>query len=120
MDQLTMDVIDKASGARGRRDAEGVEVFIKEQPLSDAVANLLTLKTRAEAARDKLNDAIKSVAERSGLLAKVVRKAVNAKSGDEADFEEAKREAEQMQIALDAVESFAKVTLADDLAGDKG
>ena len=60
MDQMTMDVIDKASGARGRKDAEGVEVVIKEKPLRDAVANLLTLKSRAEGIVRKLS-AIESV-----------------------------------------------------------
>lgn len=95
---LAGDVINKA---RGRKDSEGQEAVIKEKPLKDAVAELMVLNEKADAAKDKFNDAVKAVAEKAGMLAKVVRKAVKAKAND--NIQEAEREAEQLSIAYEVV-----------------
>lgn len=87
--------------AKGRKSSDGTEDVIKVKPLKEAIAELETLKTKADAAKDRLNDAIKAVAERSGLLSKVVRKLVNARHGE--GFEDAKREVDQLAIVFDEV-----------------
>lgn len=89
------------SKAKGRKDSQGQEAVIREKPLKDALAELQTLHEKSDAAHDKLNGAIKAVAEKSGMQAKVIRKAVFAKHAD--DIEELEREVEQLQIALDVV-----------------
>ena len=101
MDTATDLAGDAIAKAKGRKSSDGTEDVIKTKPLKEAVAELETLKTKADAAKDKLNDAIKAVAERSGLLSKVVRKLVNARHGE--DFEDAKREVMQLGIVFDEV-----------------
>lgn len=84
--------------ARGRKDSEGQEAVIKEKPLKDSLSELMALKSKFEQAKEKLSDAINAVAEKCGMQAKVVRRAVNAKATDK--IEEAERDAEQLTIAL--------------------
>ena len=90
--------IDKA---RGRKQKDGTEDVIKTKPLKEAITELLSLKAKADAAKDKMNSAVKAVAEKSGLLSKVVRKLVNARSGE--GFEEAKREVVQLGIVFEEI-----------------
>lgn len=85
--------------ARGRKDSTGQEGVIKEKPMKDSLSELMTLKGKLDSAKDKLNDAIKAVAEKCNMQAKVIRKAVNAKSADK--IEEVQREVDQLAIALE-------------------
>jgi hypothetical protein len=101
MGAATQEANETIKKARGRKDSEGQEAVIREKPLKDALAELQTLHEKSDAAHDKLNDAIKAVAEKSGMQSKVIRKAVFAKHADE--IEEVEREVEQLQIALDVV-----------------
>lgn len=88
--------------ARGRKDSEGQEAVIKTKPLKDSLRELGTLKAKSDAAKEKLNDAIKAVAEKSGLLSSVVRKFVNAATGEK--FEEERRKVEQAALVFDEVQ----------------
>jgi len=101
MNQMAVDaVIEKAKGTRGRKDA-GQEAVIKMKPVEDRIADLVQLHMRAVEAKDKLNDAIKAVAEQSGLLAASVSKFVAARAGDK--FEEAKTKATQLALIFDEI-----------------
>lgn len=84
--------------ARGRKDGDGQEAVIKLKPLKESFKELATLYTKAEDSKDKFNDAVKKVAERSGLMSSVVSKLVKAKSGEK--FEDVKRTADQMSIVF--------------------
>ena len=96
------DVIERAQrGARGRQDRSGQEKVIDKTKLMDRLPHLVKLHAAAKDAGKDLSDGIKKVAEQSGLLASVVRKIVVAKSGE--NFEEKKKEAEQLALMFDEV-----------------
>lgn len=93
---------DKAIGkARGRKDADKQEQVIKTKFVVDRIADLCDLYSKAQATNDKLNDAIKAVAEQSGLLAATVRKFVVARAGE--NFEEAERKVVQLALIFDEI-----------------
>lgn len=93
------DVIEKARrGARGRQDRSGQEKVIDMSKLNDRMAHLVKLHTSAREEAKAFSDAVKSVAEKSGLLASVVRKVVTARAGEA--FEEKKKEAEQLALVF--------------------
>lgn len=100
------DVIDRASrggrSARGRQDRSGQEKVIDKTHLVEKVPYLVELHTRARDAQKDLSGAIKAVAEKSGLLASVVRKIIVAKAGE--SFDEKKKEAEQLALMFDEVQ----------------
>lgn len=87
--------------ARGRKTKDKQEAVIKPDVLRERMGELVKLKKAADSAAVELNDAIKAAAEKSGLLATVVRKAVVASAGE--DFEAKHREVEQLQLAFEAV-----------------
>jgi hypothetical protein len=86
---------------KGRKDKDGTPAVIKTKPLKDGIHDLMNLKAKADAAREKLNSAVKAIAEQSGLLSSVVRKLVNARSGD--NFEAKANEIEQLGIVFEEV-----------------
>lgn len=88
-------------GARGRQDRSGQEKVIKTKELEDRLPHLISLKNKAADAAKDFSSAVKSVAEKSGLLASVVRKVVIAKAGD--SFDEKKKEAEQLELVFGKV-----------------
>lgn len=100
------DVIDRAQrggrSARGRQDRSGQEKVIDKTALVEKLPHLVKLHTTAKEAGKDLSDGIKKVAEKSGLLASVVRKIVVAKAGE--SFEEKKKEAEQLALMFDEVQ----------------
>ena len=100
MDAAT-EVINKAKGARGRKDAEGQEAVPQTKPVKDRINDLIALKVKADEAADKFNDAIKAVAEKAGLLASVVRKFVNARAGEK--YEEESRKVEQLSLIFEVI-----------------
>ncbi len=96
------EVIERAKrGARGRQDRSGQEKVIDKAKLLERMDHLVDLHNRARASGKDLSDAIKAVAEKSGLLASVVRKLVVAKASE--TFDEKKKEAEQLALMFDEV-----------------
>lgn len=90
------------TGARGRKNRDKQEAVIEVAKLREKLPQLVKLKKASDEASSDLNDAIKAAAEKSGLLASVVRKVVVASAGE--NFEEKKREAEQLSLAFEEVE----------------
>lgn len=97
---------------KGRKDKDGTDAVIKTKPLKASIRELGTLKAKADEAKNKLNDAIKAVAEKSGLLSSVVRKFVNACSGDRGHFDDEVRKVEQLSIAFEEVGYEGEITKA--------
>lgn len=91
----------KGRSARGRKDAEKQEAVIKTKVVKDKIDELVRLKKSAEEAAACFNDAVKAAAEKSGLLASVVRSFVTARAGE--DFEGAHRKIEQLALVFEEV-----------------
>lgn len=89
------------SGPVGRKDKEGQEAVIKLAELRDRIDDLVLLHGRAKDARTVYGDAVKAAAEKSGLLASVVRKFVAARASE--DFAEHSRKAEQLALVFEKV-----------------
>lgn len=85
----------------GRVDADGQEAAISMDPIKDRIENLVRLCESAKAASNDFSEAIKDTAEKSGLLASVVRKFVVAKAGEK--FDDKKRECEQLSLLFDDI-----------------
>ena len=75
--------------------------MIKLNPLKEVVTYLIELYTKSGEAADKLNDAIKATAEKTGLMASVIRKYVVARAGE--SYEERKRDADQLSLVFEEV-----------------
>ncbi len=86
---------------RGRQDRSGQEKVIKMKELEDRLPHLVSLKNKSSDAAKDFSSAVKAVAEKSGLLASVVRKVTIAKSGD--NFDEKAKEAEQLELVFGKV-----------------
>jgi hypothetical protein len=87
---------------RGRKDqTTGQEEAITLRPLKENIGELVMLYKQQQESAAKCSDAIKAAAEKSGLLANVVRKLVKARSGEK--FEEAKRVVEQLSLVFEKV-----------------
>lgn len=91
----------KGKGAEGRKDAEGQEAVIKLESLTKRIDHLITLKRKVETATADYSDAIKAVAEESGLNAPVVRSFIAARAGEK--FEERRRVVEQLSLCFTEV-----------------
>src|SRR5712664_4226457 len=85
----------------GRQDAEHQETVIETKVVKDKINHLVKLKTTADEAVADFADAVKKVAEDSGLLAASVRKFVVARAGE--GYEEAKRKCEQLSLLFEEV-----------------
>jgi hypothetical protein len=87
---------------RGRKDqTTGQEDAIRLAPIEESIEELVTLYTQQQESAERCSDAIKAAAERSGLLANVVRKFVKARAGEK--FAEAKRTVEQLSLVFEEV-----------------
>jgi hypothetical protein len=85
---------------RGRKDqTTGQEAAISLRPIKDGIEELVSLYTQQQESAARCSDAIKAVAEKSGLMANVVRKFVKARAGEK--FEEAKRTVEQLSLVFE-------------------
>jgi hypothetical protein len=85
---------------RGRKDqTTGQEAAISLRPIKDSIDELVALYTQQQESAAACSDAIKTVAEKSGLLANVLRKLVKARAGDK--FAEAKRTVEQLALVFE-------------------
>ncbi len=89
------------SNVRGRKGPEGQEAAIKMQPIKDAVEDAVELYNKLGQASEQFNDAIKAMAEKSGMLAVVVRKLVTARAGEK--FDDEKRKVEQLSLIFEEV-----------------
>jgi hypothetical protein len=97
----TDQAIDKAKGAKGRKDAEKQTMVITMEPVKDRIEDLILLLASADEASAKFDDAIKATAEKAGLLAAVVRKFVKARAGEK--FEEEQQKVEQLSLIFEEV-----------------
>lgn len=97
MDQATL-AIDKA---RGRKDSTWQTQVVKMKVVVDRIADLVSLHVKATAAKDKLADAIKAVAESAGLNASSVSKFVAARASD--NFEERAEKVAQLALVFEEV-----------------
>lgn len=86
--------------AAGRKDAAKTPAVMDETKLRDELPRLKKLLVTKDEATDDFNSAVTKVAEKSGYLASVVAKTVKAWASD--DFEEKKREVEQLSLAFEA------------------
>ena len=98
----TAAVIEKARRRPKGRVEEGQEKVITLDPLKERVEELVSLHEEAKASRDGFNDAVKAVAEASGLQASVVSRFVKARATVER-FNAKKRDAEQLSLVFDEV-----------------
>lgn len=90
----------KTRTPRGRKD-RGQEAAIKLDPIKESVEELVQLHRKAAEAGDAYSDGVKKVAEKSGLLASVVRKFVSARAGEK--FKDEKTKAEQLNLLFEDV-----------------
>ena len=88
----------RGSKARGRQDRSGQEKVIEVAKLIEKLPHLQGLYNTAKEANKDFSDAVKAVAEKSGLLASVVRKIVVAKAGE--NYDDKKKEAEQLEMVF--------------------
>ncbi len=87
---------------RGRKDqTTGQEAAISLRPIQDGIDELVALYLHQQESAARCSDAIKAAAEKSGLLANVLRKFVKARAGEK--FEEAKRTVEQLALVFEEV-----------------
>ncbi len=86
----------------GRKDSDNQEAVIKLSEVKDRIDYLVGLHNAAKDAGAELNDGIKAIAEKSGLLASVVRKYVVAKAGDK--YEEEERKVQQLSLIFEIEE----------------
>lgn len=83
---------------KGRKD-QGQEAVVKPDILVKKLPELVNLFNKKVQAAEACNDAIKTTAEKAGLLASVVAKVVAAQANDK--FEEEKKKAGQLALAFD-------------------
>lgn len=91
----------KTRRAAGRKDADKQPAVIEVAKLKERLPQLKKLSTAADEASTDFNDAVTAAAEKSGLLASVVRKVVKAWSGE--NFEEERRKVEQLSLAFEEI-----------------
>lgn len=92
----------KSNGkALGRKDADKQEKVIELKIVRDRIDELIDLHNAAADAGAKFGNAIKSTAEKSGLLSATVRKFVVARAGEE--FAETARRVQQLALVFEEV-----------------
>lgn len=88
-----------------RKDQNGQEAIIELDKLRERTPHLCSLKTTFDEAKTDYSEAIKSVAEISGLQASVIRKYIAAKVSDK--VQTAKREADQLSLVFEEADGPA-------------
>lgn len=86
----------------GRKESQGQEKVIEMDALRQSLPELIQLYGSAQEAKAKLSDAVKAVAEKSGLLSSTVKRVVKAKANQ--TWEEAKRNAQQLSLVFEEIE----------------
>ena len=84
---------------KGRRNRDKQKAVVSAEPVKARIGHLIKLHKAHATAADELNEAIKAVAEKSGLLASVVRKYVTARAGEQ--YEEKERGVQQLAFLFE-------------------
>jgi hypothetical protein len=85
---------------RGRVQPDKQEAVMSLDPVKSRIAHLVKLHHANEEAAKDLSEAIKVTAEKSGLLASVVKRYVTAMAGE--NFEDKQREVQQLSFLFDS------------------
>ena len=101
---MTTENEDDKKTAPGRKDS-GQEAVVKLESLATKVDHLTDLYNKVTSATTNYQDAVKAVAEASGLLSATVTKYVKARAGDEDKFEDAKTKALQLALVFEEVQA---------------
>ncbi len=97
--------------ARCRKDKDKDDgATITLEPLKKKLRDLGFLAAKLAEAKEKLNDAVKAVAEKSGLNASTVRRLVRAHSGDSTHFDDERRKVEQLGIVFAEIDFEGEIT----------
>lgn len=91
----------KGTKSRGRKTADKQPAVERPQVLGEKMSELLKLHSEVVLATEEFGEAIKKVAEESGLLAKNVRSFVLARAGER--FAERKREVGQLDLLFNEI-----------------
>lgn len=102
MQAQTGESTENVRNIRGRKDRNQQEKVITMGPVKEKLPHLIKLHNAHKDTGKDLSDAIKAVAEKSGLFSSVVRKFVAAKAGEL--FDDKKREAEQLAIIFEDIQ----------------
>ena len=86
---------------KGRKD-QGIEAVPKAEILKAKLKELVHLHNKKTEASDAFNDAVKRIAEKSGLLASIVAKVAAASANDK--FEDEAKKAGQLNLAFEECE----------------
>lgn len=97
-----------ARGTKAKDKDDGATITL--EPVKKALRDLGHLATKAAEANEKLKDAVKAVAEKSGLNASVVKRLVKAHSGNRSHFDDEKRKVQQLGIAFEDIEYEGEIT----------
>lgn len=102
MEQVGGDQLKDAKPPKGAgRIDGGQEAVMKAKPIKDVIDDLVKQYTKARDAAQELSDDIKAAAEKGGVSAKALRSLVAARASE--NFEERKREVEQLQFLFEKV-----------------
>ena len=106
MNQLT----DSSSNvAAGRKDSSGQESVIKMESLITRLPDLIAQHNALEEVKKDFSEAIRIVAEATGLHADTVKKVVRSKAGE--NFYEIHGKVRQMALAFEEIEQCAGVQI---------
>lgn len=100
------EVIAKAKGTRGRKNAEKQEAVCKPDVLEKKLKELIRLHIAAKEAATDESEAIKAAAEASGYNASNIRALVVANAGD--NFSDKKRNVDQQYELFDEIGEVGK------------
>lgn len=95
-------------GTKKRDKDDGAAIQVP--PLAKGLRNLQALKKKLEAAGEALRDAIKAIAEQTGLNVSTVRRMVNAQSRDFSHYEDEKRKVEQLAVVFEEIGYEGEIT----------
>lgn len=100
----------QAAAPRGRKDKDKDGAVITLEPLKKALRDLGHLATKAAEAREKLKDAAKAVAEKSGLNVSTVNRLIKAHSKDRSGFDDERAKIEQLGIVFEEIAYEGEIT----------
>ena len=90
---------------RSRKDDNGQEAVIEMDKLRESVSELCRLKTKADEVKNDYSEAVKAVAEKSGLQSAVIRQYIAAKVAEK--IETYKRNADQLSLVFEEIDKPA-------------
>lgn len=93
--------VSRGRQVQSRKDQDGQSAVIKMGEVKDKVEYLVQLLEASKASANTYGEAIKAIAEKSGLQSSVIRKFIAAKASEK--FEDRKRDVEQSQLLFDEI-----------------